>query len=337
MEKEILGLYVAGHPLDGYGRIISGLANCDTRDFRQAGENRADMYGSGANPADVYGSGGVPAGGYDSAELTTGDDNAGETLAGEQPAVDPSMDGSGKKLNDGQYAVIGGIISKVKTKYTKSNALMAFVDLEDMYGAVEMLVFPKVYERLDKKISPERVILAKGKISAREDEDAKFLCDDVAWLSLPADRGDEALPSDYYAGLKKWAGSGFFGYGRRDNAPYAAAGAPAGGGNGGGGGVELSDGGYGGSAPANGQTPRQVRTDEPEQALYIRVNGEEPKPLLDSAYATLRYFSGNTPVFLYNREKKARKDLGRDYSVRLSETLLEELRERFGADNVATR
>ena len=73
------------------------------------------------------------------------------------------------------------------------------------------------------------------------------------------------------------------------------------------------------------------------QTLYIRVDGDESGPLLDSAYATLKYFSGRTPVVLYNRNNKTRRELGRDYWVKPSATLINEMRERFGAENVVIK
>ena len=367
MEKEILGLYVSGHPLGGYIPLIKGLVNCDTRDFMSAGDipdggyasadaaaegfsagefipvesgsgisagdvapadniftrEPADSLAADKSAADVTSAAGSYAavtsatesyadvtsatGSYAAVTSATGSYAAVTAAVGSYADVSPG-NGGRKKLSDGQYAVIGGIITKVKTKYTKSNALMAFVDLEDMYGSVEMLIFPKVFERLDKKISAEHIILAKGKISAREEEDAKFLCDDVVEIGVPAASGGNAPDADYYAGLKKWADSGFYGYGRRDNVPVI-------------------------------ETVSQARapTQPDATALYIRITGDESKPMLESAYSTLRYFSGNTPVVLYNSIKKARKDLGREFSVKLSDTLLAELRERFGAENVAAR
>ena len=89
--------------------------------------------------------------------------------------------------------------------------------------------------------------------------------------------------------------------------------------------------GQAGQAGQPGQ-PAQI-----EQTLFIKIDGSESKPHMDAAYATLQYFSGHTPVVIYNQSKKAQKELGRAYWVKLSDTLLAELRERFGVENVALR
>ena len=51
------------------------------------------------------------------------------------------------KVNDGDKAVIGGMISGKKVKYTKNNKVMAFLDVEDMTGTMEVIVFPNTYEK----------------------------------------------------------------------------------------------------------------------------------------------------------------------------------------------
>ena len=360
MEKEILGLYVSGHPLDGYIPIIADFVNCDTRSFRKAGDEEGDDAGAGT----AAGTGDAVVAGV---AVATGTESGVGVGAGDGIGAVP---GSGPRfLEDGQYAVIGGIITKVKTKYTKNNALMAFVDLEDVYGSVEMLVFPKIYERLEHQLHEERIVLAKGKISAREDEDAKFLCDDVAEIddslrdSGMSTRDMEPLRTksgkeSELLKLKQWASS-VGGWPERRNGAADSYGKRANGSANG-----LSSGSFNRSSngpsnkPLNGSlngslngpfngssndssygrvTQSQSQSQSQPQALYIKIGGGEPKSLMDSTYATLKYFSGHTPVVIYNHNAKKRKDLGKDYWVKLSETLLSEMRERFGADNVVLR
>ena len=364
MEKEILGLYVSGHPLDGYVSIIEDFTSCDTRAFRRAEDGGAEE-GAGDGAEDGMGNGGK-AGSVDVPRTVT----------------------------DGQGVIIGGIVAKVKTKYTKSNALMAFIDLEDVYGSIEMLVFPKIYERLEHVLAAERIVLVKGKISSKEDEDAKFLCDDAIEIEPGADQMK----------LRRWAAAG---YGRQTiggraanggGTPYGggmgvagantltgastrdAAGAGGGGGESGkpqalyirigdrlpgvpveAGGQELPGGPVASDAPVapvapvmpvspvtivspvtavtpvSPVTPVTAVTPVSPAVPVVPVSPVTHGILDDAAYATFKYFSGHTPVYIYDQRKKAMKELGREYWVKLSDTLLAEMRERFGADNVALR
>ncbi|MBQ3269948.1 MAG: DNA polymerase III subunit alpha [Clostridia bacterium] len=78
---------------------------------------------------------------------------------------------------------MGGIIAEKKMKATRSGSMMAFVQLEDMYGVTEVLVFPKVYEREAAKLVEDAPVVMAGKLSVREDESPKLLLDRVAPLS----------------------------------------------------------------------------------------------------------------------------------------------------------
>lgn len=80
---------------------------------------------------------------------------------------------SGKKI------LIGGIVANVKKTYTKvSNSEMAFVRIEDDTGALEIVVFPKVYERLRSTFLTDQIILVLGRLDFREDR-AYLLAEDA--------------------------------------------------------------------------------------------------------------------------------------------------------------
>ncbi|MGB9808623.1 MAG: OB-fold nucleic acid binding domain-containing protein, partial [Caldanaerobacter sp.] len=68
-------------------------------------------------------------------------------------------------------------------KFTKNGNIMAFVTLEDMYGTVEIIVFPTVYERYSSLIKEDKIVLVKGKVSLKEEEEPKILCDEIKLLS----------------------------------------------------------------------------------------------------------------------------------------------------------
>ena len=78
---------------------------------------------------------------------------------------------------------MGGIIAEKKMKAARSGNMMAFVQLEDMYGVTEVLVFPKVYERVSHLLNQDAPVVMTGKLSIREEEAPKLLLDRVAPLT----------------------------------------------------------------------------------------------------------------------------------------------------------
>ncbi len=83
------------------------------------------------------------------------------------------------RIKDGQMVVVAGMITGKKTLVTKSKKLMAFVDIEDMYGAVEVVVFPNVYERCLSDVSEDRVVAIRGKVDVKEEEAPKILAESI--------------------------------------------------------------------------------------------------------------------------------------------------------------
>jgi DNA polymerase-3 subunit alpha len=130
MEKETLGLYISGHPLEEYMEDIPKITNATTLDFKVSEE---EMF---------------------------------------QP-----------KLQDNQEVVIAGVIATKKIKFTKNNNIMAFVTIEDLYGTVEVIVFPTVYEKYSSIIKEDNPVVVRGKVSLKEEEEPKILCDEIKPLS----------------------------------------------------------------------------------------------------------------------------------------------------------
>ena len=130
MEKEMLGLYISGHPLEEYKSELQASVTITT------------------------------------AELTP--DN-------EEDAQDIERNSE----LDGKRVTMGGIIVSVKQKTTKTNNMMAFVELEDLYGTLEIIVFPKIYERVKSLLVQDTIVLVEGRISQKEEEAAKIICDAV--------------------------------------------------------------------------------------------------------------------------------------------------------------
>ena len=86
---------------------------------------------------------------------------------------------------------MGGIIAEKKLKAARSGNMMAFVQLEDMYGVTEVLVFPKVYDRVSAQLVEDAAVVMTGRLSVREDEAPKLLLERVAPL-----RDMDAVPDE---------------------------------------------------------------------------------------------------------------------------------------------
>ncbi len=92
-----------------------------------------------------------------------------------------------KDLNSGDlgtYAVMGGIISRLKRTLTKKNDPMAFFTLQDLTGSIEVLVFPKTMEKVLHLMNDDKIIQVSGRISEKE-EDLKLIADEIK--ELPPD------------------------------------------------------------------------------------------------------------------------------------------------------
>nr|WP_319488248.1 DNA polymerase III subunit alpha [uncultured Caproiciproducens sp.] len=92
--------------------------------------------------------------------------------------LDDAREGGGR-FHDGDTATLLGIIVSVKMKVTKSNSTMAFITLEDMFGSMEVLVFPKILAKYGEWIAEGKIVKVFGRISMREDEEAKLVCEMV--------------------------------------------------------------------------------------------------------------------------------------------------------------
>ncbi len=124
-EKEVLGVYLSGHPLEDYLAVMEKNITRTTADFIVAeGEE-------------------VP------------------------------------RARDNEVAVIGGMIVEKVVKTTRTNSIMAFVTLEDLVGTVEIIVFPKDYERYRALLEEDRKVFIKGRVTVEEDKPAKMLCQKI--------------------------------------------------------------------------------------------------------------------------------------------------------------
>ena len=83
------------------------------------------------------------------------------------------------KVYDGQKAIVGGMITDKTIKYTKTNKVMAFLTLEDLVGTVEIVVFPRDYEKWQNYISEEAKVFIQGRVNAEDDKPSKMILEKV--------------------------------------------------------------------------------------------------------------------------------------------------------------
>lgn len=107
----------------------------------------------------------------------------------------------GGRFHDGDIVTLLGIIVSVKIKVTKSNSTMAFVTLEDMYGSMEILVFPKTLAQYAEWVAEGKIVKIFGRVSMREDEDAKLICETVSAAPLSSSPVSEQKAKNQRPGL----------------------------------------------------------------------------------------------------------------------------------------
>ena len=139
-EKEVLGFYVSGHPMEEYETLWSKYITAKTTDFYLDEETHRTV------------------------------------------------------VEDGSRATIGGMIMDKKIKYTKNDQIMAFLTVEDMVGSVEVIVFPKDYEKNSYKLTDENKVFIQGRVSVEEERDGKLISEKITafdeiprkvWLKFP--------------------------------------------------------------------------------------------------------------------------------------------------------
>lgn len=92
------------------------------------------------------------------------------------------------KVEDGETAIIGGMITAKTVKATRNNSMMAFITLEDLFGNVEVIIFPRDYERYKEHLLEDNKVFIKGKITVEEDKPAKMICGEIIpFDSIPKD------------------------------------------------------------------------------------------------------------------------------------------------------
>lgn len=139
-EKEVLGVYISGHPLEEYEEQWQKAISATTLDFQLDEESNHS------------------------------------------------------KVHDGAREIIGGFITEKTMKATKTNQMMAFVTVEDLLGTVEVVVFPRDYEKNRNLLEVDRKVFIKGRVSEEDDKPSKLICEKVVpfnqikrelWIQFP--------------------------------------------------------------------------------------------------------------------------------------------------------
>ena len=86
------------------------------------------------------------------------------------------------RSNDGKKVKLGGIISEKNNKITKNNNMMSFITLEDIYGSIECIVFPRQYEKYNSFIKEDELVIIEGRLNLAEGEEAKIICEKISPL-----------------------------------------------------------------------------------------------------------------------------------------------------------
>ena len=100
------------------------------------------------------------------------------------------------EFQDGEHVVMGGIITEYKRLSTKSGSTMAFVKIEDVYGQIEVIVFPKIYDKCRQHLIDEKIVKVSGRLQTK-DNVAQIIADDVVPLEIEEEK-KETNEQEYF-------------------------------------------------------------------------------------------------------------------------------------------
>ena len=140
MEKEMMGVYLSGHPLDKYRDLID--------------ENIT------ANTAEIF------------------DSNLNGDGENESEFIEERASGS-NRFNDGDTVIMAGMVGDLRRMITKSNQEMARLTIEDYYGVITAIVFPRDYAKAKYVLENDAIVAIKGTLSFKEDSDPEILVNKV--------------------------------------------------------------------------------------------------------------------------------------------------------------
>ena len=154
LEKEVLGMYVSGHPLAQYENELKNNTSIDNGKINALKE-------------DVQ------------AYLSL----------------------------DEKEVIIGGMIVSKRIQTTKRNDIMAFIEIEDLYGTIEVIVFPQVLREYNHILNEDNIVYIKGRLSVKEDEEAKLIARDIRDIN---DKTNFKLNNNQYNKINKTISNGLY-------------------------------------------------------------------------------------------------------------------------------
>ncbi len=264
MEKEMLGLYVTGHPLDEYAAAMHRLVTLDSSSF---------------------------------AVNEDGQEEAGAVLV---PAA------------DGDRVVMAGMLVGQKNKTTRSNELMSFLTVEDLFGQFEVIVFPRVFSASAAILREGEVLLFTGRLSIREEDAPKLVAESIAQL----DKNAAGLPAGFDLKIARSRGD------TNSKPQTAAAAKPR---------APQT------SAPADPPALPAAEEAAPSSrhVVAIRYWGQAGDAGYRRLLSMLQYFHGSTPVRVFLPSCQKPVDLPPACWIEMSNEVLQALASRYGSRNLA--
>ena len=137
LEKEVLGMYVSGHPLSQYKEDLERKTSIDNGKLNSLKEDEEAFF----------------------------------------------------SLDDREVIMGGMVVNKI-IKTTKRNDIMAFIELEDLYGTIEVIVFPQILQRYNAILNEDSIIYVKGRLNIKEGENAKIIANEFKDINDNIDFGE---------------------------------------------------------------------------------------------------------------------------------------------------
>ena len=131
LEKEVLGMYVSGHPLSEFKEILTKNTSIDNGKLNSLKEDEESYLSL-----------------------------------------------------DERDVIMGGMIANKTIKTTKRNDIMAFLDLEDLYGNIEVIVFPQTLKKYNQILNEDSIIFIRGVLNIKEGEEPKIVARDIVDIDL---------------------------------------------------------------------------------------------------------------------------------------------------------
>ena len=255
-EKEVLGIYLSGHPMESYQELWQKHVTHNTSDFFM-------------------------------------DEETGEV-----------------RVADNQDSVVGGMIAEKSIKYTKNDKAMAFLNIEDLVGSVEVILFPNTYEKYASLLVEDAKVFVKGHVSVEDDKDGKLICDQLVTFEEAGNAGDAPI----FQSRGGRFGGGYGGGYRQPQNRFA-----------------QGD----GAGPAQGAQSRPQGIPNGIWIQFADANAynEMEQRLLE----VIKDSDGNDDVVIFLKDTKAFKVLPVNRRVKADEELKLHLSEIFGAENVKIR